>query len=51
MSAWLLGLVGAIYVTVGIGYLRHGRQGMACVFFAYALANLGLIWDALTWQR
>lgn len=45
MSGWLLLLVGAIYVAVGIGYYRAGRYGMALAFAAYAMANAGFACD------
>ena len=47
MSAWLIGLVTFIYLGVSIGYALDGRNGMAFTFVGYALANIGLIWDAV----
>jgi hypothetical protein len=46
MSAGLLLLVAAVYVWVAIGFLRHGRPGMALAFVAYAISNLGFAWEA-----
>ncbi len=48
MNTWLLSIVGAIYLWVGLGYWREGRHGMALAFFAYALANLGFVLDGLS---
>ncbi len=47
MSAWLLGLVAAIYAYVAFGYFNDGRVGMGVAFAAYALSNIGFILDAL----
>lgn len=46
MSAPLLLFVGAIYCLVAVGYWRDERPGMAVALVAYALANMGLAWDA-----
>lgn len=43
MSRWLLIIVTLIYVGVAISFWREGRKAMAVVFFAYAVANVGLI--------
>jgi hypothetical protein len=43
MSATLIGLTALIYCGVAISELLEGHHGMALVFFAYALANIGLI--------
>lgn len=32
-----------LYVLVGISYTSEGKIGLAVAFFAYALANVGLI--------
>jgi hypothetical protein len=43
MSKWLLIIVMFIYLGVAISYYIEGNKGMALVFFAYALANVGFI--------
>jgi hypothetical protein len=48
MNPILLGVCAVIYMIVSIGYLSESRYGMALAFFAYALANVGFIRDALT---
>lgn len=48
MGPWLLLLVAAIYIGVAASYWIDGRYGMMFAFIAYALANLGFIFD---WTR
>lgn len=45
MGPWLLLLVAAIYIGVGVDYFNDGRYGMCLAFVAYALANLGFAMD------
>ena len=42
MAEWLILFVAGIYVLTGVGFLLKGNLGMAIVFIAYAVANLGL---------
>lgn len=42
MSGSLLLLTGSIYAYVGFEMLMHGKTAMGCVFFAYAVSNVGL---------
>ena len=37
-------LVIAIYLFTAAAFTREGRGGLALTYFAYALANVGLIW-------
>lgn len=46
MTPWELALAGVLYLSVGARYLSHDNPGMALVFAAYALANVGFIWAA-----
>lgn len=48
MSAWLIGIVTLIYVAVAINFMAESRVGMGFAFLGYAIANLGLILDAIT---
>ena len=48
MNGILLGIVGVIYVAVGINYLSQDNIGMAIVFVAYAVANAGLYFAGST---
>lgn len=50
MSAPLLGLVAGVYLYVAWGYLADGRPGMALAFVAYAVSNVGFIFDLL-WNK
>lgn len=45
MSIPLILIVTAIYAGVSFSELRAGRHGMALMFAAYAMANVGLIWS------
>ena len=45
MSTPLLLTVAGIYLMVAGSYYVHGRYGMCLAFVAYAVANLGFIWD------
>ena len=52
MSAnhWLvvmLATTAAIYTATAVAYHFNLRPGMALVFVGYAVANVGLIWDAM----
>ena len=49
MSAPLLIVVGLIYLYVAGQYLCDGRYGMALVFTAYSVSNLGFVWDLRQW--
>jgi uncharacterized membrane protein YecN with MAPEG domain len=46
MGIFLMGVVSLIYLGVGVSMLANGQHGMALTFFAYAVANVGLIWAA-----
>lgn len=45
MSITLLWVVTGCYVVTAIDLGAAGRPGLALVFLAYALANLGMIWE------
>ena len=38
-------LTGVLYIGQMIAYLRQGEPGMAIIFGAYALANVGFVLD------
>lgn len=42
MSAWLIGLTGAIYVFVAMEQGLKGNYGMFITYIGYAFANVGL---------
>ena len=43
MSEWLVGVISVVYLVVSAGYVKDMMYGWALVYFAYALANVGLI--------
>lgn len=45
MSAVLVVLVAAIYMGVAAKEIAAEHYGLALMFFAYALANAGLLWE------
>lgn len=47
MSAGLLAIVAAIYVYVCYDFYSMGKYGLALAFAAYALSNIGFIWESL----
>ena len=54
MSVWLwvilpLSLSSGVYAVLAGGYYWvQGRPGMTLTFLGYVIANVGLMWDALT---
>ena len=46
MSSPLILAVGAVYLLVAIDQARKGSPGMALAWAGYALANVGLAWEA-----
>lgn len=45
MNTYLLMFVSGAYMWTAYGYWQMGKPGMAMAFGAYAVANLGFIWD------
>ena len=43
MSTTLLGLTVLLYSAVAVSELRAGHSGLALVFIAYAVSNVGFI--------
>jgi uncharacterized membrane protein YecN with MAPEG domain len=43
MTTYLIGFVAVLYGVVGCDYLMQGRVGFALTWYAYAVANVGLI--------
>lgn len=46
MSSPLILAVGAVYLVVAIDQFRRGSPGMALAWAGYAIANVGLAWEA-----
>ncbi len=47
MSSTLIAIVTLIYLGVCASEWHSGNTAMALVFFGYAVANVGLIWQTL----
>ena len=47
MSPWLLAGVALVYAYVSVDYYLLGRPGMCLAFAAYAVSNLGFVWESL----
>lgn len=45
MSASLLAVVTVIYLAVAASMFLQDRSPLALVYFAYALGNIGFIWE------
>jgi len=46
MSSTMILCVGFVYLMVGVDQFRKGDPGMALAWLGYALANVGLAWNA-----
>ena len=47
-----LSVTSCIYAILAAGYLwAQNRPGMAAAFLGYTIANIGLIFDALTYRQ
>ena len=42
---------GLIYFLTSMAFAREGRAGWALAYFAYSLANVGLIWASVAERR
>lgn len=42
MSAWLIAIIGVVYLGVAIDLLLKGNIGMGIAFIGYSLGNVGL---------
>ena len=47
MSPLLLVGVALVYAYVAVDYFLLGRPGMCLAFSAYAVSNLGFVWEAM----
>lgn len=43
MSNYIVGIVTVLYIISAVGYCMDNKYGLGLAFFAYALANVGLI--------
>ena len=42
MSAWLIAMIGVIYLVVAVDLLLKGNMGLDIAFVGYSLGNVGL---------
>lgn len=42
MAAWLIAVIGVVYLVVGVSLLLEGKQGLGIAFLGYAFSNVGL---------
>ena len=47
MSAWLIAVIGVVYLVVSVDLLIKGQTGLGIAFVGYALGNVGLTLAAL----
>ena len=47
MSPILLTIVGLLYIASAIDMFYHGRNGLGVALICWAIANFGLLWDAV----
>jgi hypothetical protein len=47
MSAWLIAVIGVVYLVVAADLLLKGHTGLGIAFLGYALGNVGLYMEAV----
>jgi hypothetical protein len=47
MSAWLIAVIGVVYLVVSVDLLIKGQTGLGIAFIGYAIGNVGLTLAAL----
>jgi hypothetical protein len=47
MAAWLIALMGLVYLVVSMDLLIKGNTGLGIAFIGYAIGNVGLTLEAL----
>lgn len=47
MAAWLIALIGVVYLVVAINLLLTSKIGLGIAFVGYALGNVGLYMEAM----
>jgi hypothetical protein len=43
MNAWLIAMIGIVYLFVAVQFFIKGQIGMGISFIGYALGNVGLV--------
>jgi hypothetical protein len=46
MAAWLIAVVGGVYLLTAVSLWLQGKPGLAVAFLGYAFANIGLWMEA-----
>lgn len=46
MANWAIAICGVLYLLTAFDLFRKGQTGLALTFFAYAIANVGLLMAA-----
>jgi len=44
MTIWAIIIVSVLYLLISMGNIQQGDYPHALTWFAYALANMGLLW-------
>ena len=47
MAAWLIAVIGVVYLLVAINLLLTGKIGLGIAFIGYSIGNIGLYMEAL----
>lgn len=47
MAAWLIAIIGVVYLLVAINLLLTGKIGLGIAFIGYSIGNIGLYMEAL----
>lgn len=42
MSAWLIAVIGVVYLVIAIDLIIKGNMGLGIAFVGYSLGNVGL---------
>lgn len=45
ISTYFVLAVSVLYVGACVAYIREGQGGSALMYFSYALANVGFLWQ------
>lgn len=48
---WLAVVIGVAYIVNAAYYWAQGLKGFGLMYFAYGLANAGIVWAAIEMRR
>jgi hypothetical protein len=43
MNAWLIAIIGIVYLFVAVQFIMKGQVGLGVSFLGYALGNVGMV--------